>query len=348
MIALDVADLVVIAGRTLGIGSDAALSQIDVAVAQAALAEARLTGSVIVDQDTAAAAGIGLMHALLRHRPFPRHGEQIAVAAGLQFLSLNGWRAGLDPPAAAAVVVEALACGQLSQASAAAWLSPRLAAGTRLLGGTPARSLRSPRPVPAAMLASPASILRRRAVMRDTSAPRRRPSRPAPGSGQRKPPSVIYPQVLLFVQAGFWALGAAGGLILYAAALVHGGAGVIAAPPALGWSAITGGLAAAKLMLGLRLDRGRSKRAWWAVIAIELAMTGFGVLWLAMPAYGLIMLGLSGAALSLAAVLCMIRPRARQYLTGPDAVPSTPDPGALPGPASFWQLALTSRRLAIA
>lgn len=346
MIALDVADLVVIAGRALGIGSDAALSQVDVAVAQEALAEARLEGGVIVDQDTAAAAGIGLVHALLRHRPFPRHGEQIAVAAGLQFLSLNGWRADLDPPAAAAVVVEALACGRLSPASAAAWLSPRLAAGTRLIAGTPACSLRSPWPVPAAMPASPAWILRRRAVMRDASAPCRAPSRPAPASGQRKPPSVIYPQVLLFVQAGFWALGTAGGLILYAAALVHG-AGMMAAPPALGWTAVTGGLAAAKLMLGLRLGRGRSKRARRAVIAIELAMTGFGVLWLAIPAYGLIMLGLSGAALSLAAVLCMIRPRARQYFTGPDAAPGTPDPGAPRDPANFWHLALTSRRLAI-
>jgi hypothetical protein len=347
MITLDVADLVVIAGRTLGIGSDAALSQIDIAAAQAALTEARLTGSVIVDQDTAAAAGIGLMHALLLHRPFPRHGERIAVATGLQFLSLNGWRADLDPPATAAVVVEALARGQLSPVSAAAWLSPRLAAGARLIAGRPARSLRSPQPVSAAMLASPASILRRRAVMRDTSAPCREPSRTALDSGQRKPPSVIYPQVLLFVQTGFWALGTVGGLIMYVGALVHGEAGVIAAPLALGWLAITGGLAAAKLMLGLRMGRGRSKATWWAVIAIELAMTGFGVLWLAIPAYGFILFGLSGAALSLAAVLCMIRPRARQYFSGPDAAPGAPDPAVLADPASFWQLALTSRRLAI-
>lgn len=303
MITLDVADLVVIAGRTVGIGSDAALRQIDIAAAQAALTEARLTGSVVVDRDTAAAAGIRLMHALLRHHPFARHGEQIAVAAGLQFLSLNGWRADLDPPAAAAVV-EALACGQLSPVSAAAWLSPRLAAGTRRIAGTL-------------------------------------------DGNQRKPRSVIYPQVLLFVQAVFWALGTAGGLTLYVTALMNGRAGAIAAPLALGWSAITGGLAAVKLMLGLRLDRARSKRTWRAVIAAEIAMTGFGVLWLAIPAYGFIMLGLSGAALSLAAVLCMIGPRARQYFTGPAAVPGTPDPDTLSDPASFWQLTLTGRRLAI-
>jgi prophage maintenance system killer protein len=133
---LDVADLVVIAGRALGIGADAALAQVDVPAAEAALAEAALAGessagqeqpgAPFPDRTATAAAGIGLVHALLRHRPFPQHGEQVAVAAGLQFLSLNGWQADLDPPATAAVVVEALASGRLSPDNAAAWLSPRL------------------------------------------------------------------------------------------------------------------------------------------------------------------------------------------------------------------------------
>jgi hypothetical protein len=127
VITLDVADLVVIAGQTLGLGTEAALSRLDVAAAQVALTEARLTGSAIAGQDTAAAAGIRLMHALLRHRPFARQGEQVAVAARLQFLSLNGWRADLDPPGTTAIVVEALACGQLSPASAAAWACRGLA-----------------------------------------------------------------------------------------------------------------------------------------------------------------------------------------------------------------------------
>lgn len=268
MITLDIADLVVIAGRTLGIGSESALRQIDVAAAQAALTEARPASSAIDDQHAAATAGIRLMHALLRHRPFPRHAEQIALAAGLQFLSLNGWRAHLDPPAAAAVVVEALAGGQLSPVSAAAWLSPRLA-------------------------------------------------HPALDS-QREPLSVIYPRVLLLVQAGFWALGMASGLIFSIAALAHGTAELMGAPVWLGWSTIAGGLAIAKLMLALRLGRGRPQRTWRAVIATELGMTGFGLLWLAIPADGVMILGLSGAGLSLAAVLCMIRPSARRYLAGPD------------------------------
>ena len=313
MITLDVADLVVIAGQTLGTGADAALSQLDPTAARAALAEADSQDAVIADQCTAAQAGIRLIDALLRHRPFPMDGEQIAVAAGLQFLSLNGWRAELDPPATAAVVVEALSRGQLSPARAAAWLSPRLSAVTT------------------------------REIRRGTTAPHRKPRHPALS---RKPASVTYPQVLLFVQAGCWALAALAGLTAYIEALGNG------TPPELGfaqlaWLALAGGLAAAKAMLGLRVDRIRSRRTWKAVIATELAMTCFGMLWLLIPALGFILLGLCGAFLSLTAVLCMTRPRARQHFTGPDAMPSTPDPGARPGPASFRRLTLTGHGLAV-
>ena len=130
MTALDAGDLVVIAGRTLGISTDAALAQMDIAAAQDALDEARPPGEEpgtdLPDRAAAAAAGVGLVRALLRHRPFPEHGQQVAVAAGLQFLSLNGWRADLNPAATAVVVMEALASGRLSSDDAAAWLSPRL------------------------------------------------------------------------------------------------------------------------------------------------------------------------------------------------------------------------------
>ena len=126
MIALDTADLVVIAGRTIGIGADAALDQMDIGAAQDALTEARPPGAKFPDRADVATAGAGLVLALLRHRPFPVQAQQVAVAAGLQFLSLNGWRADLNPPATAAVVVEALASGQLTPGDAAAWLAPRL------------------------------------------------------------------------------------------------------------------------------------------------------------------------------------------------------------------------------
>ena len=75
MIALDAADLVVIACRTLGISTDAALDQMDIEAAQDALAAARPSGPALGREFTgraaAAAAGVGLVRALLRHRPFP-------------------------------------------------------------------------------------------------------------------------------------------------------------------------------------------------------------------------------------------------------------------------------------
>jgi hypothetical protein len=127
VIRLDVADLVVIAERTFG--SEAALGEIDIAAARAALTEG-LAGQPMRDPAAAAASGIKLVHALLRNPPFRARSQQLAVAAGLQFLSLNGWQADLDPPATV-VVVEALAAGQLPPDRAAAWLSSRLSARTR-------------------------------------------------------------------------------------------------------------------------------------------------------------------------------------------------------------------------
>jgi prophage maintenance system killer protein len=125
MITLDVADLVVIAGEVLGVGPDAALERIDLAAARAALAEAEPTGALAGCTTTAQAAA-GLIQALLHHHPFPGRDQEIAVVAGLQFLSLNGWQADLDPPEAAHAVLTGLAAGQLSPADAAAWLSSRL------------------------------------------------------------------------------------------------------------------------------------------------------------------------------------------------------------------------------
>jgi prophage maintenance system killer protein len=118
VIMLDPADLVTIAVRALGISTGDALAQMDIAAAQDALAEARLAGARLAghersaqfrDRAAAAAAGVTLMRALLCHRPFPGHSQRVAVAAGLQFLSLNGWLADLNPAATAVVVVEALA-----------------------------------------------------------------------------------------------------------------------------------------------------------------------------------------------------------------------------------------------
>ena len=124
MTALDSADLVVIAGRVLGIGTDAALAQADLAAAETALAEATAP-LPLTDRPAAAAACTSMVHELLRHPPFPGHRKQIAVAAGLQLLAVNGWQADLDPPEAA-IVVECLASGRIAPADMVAWLSARL------------------------------------------------------------------------------------------------------------------------------------------------------------------------------------------------------------------------------
>jgi len=152
---LDVADLVVIAARTMGVSTESVLAQMDVDAAQDALAEARLfvqgPGKAIRGRADAAKAGLVLIRALLWHRPFPEHGQQVAVAAGLQFLSLNGWRADLNPASTAVVVVEALGSGHLTPDAAAVWLSPRLTRVRRLaLVHVPRPSFGLPRPVPAA------------------------------------------------------------------------------------------------------------------------------------------------------------------------------------------------------
>src|SRR5271165_7167002 len=135
MIAIDVADLVVIAGELYGTGPDAALDRIDLDAARAALTEAApadgpptaaAPADTALTKDALAAAATRLIRALLRHHPFPADGQQLAVLAGLQFLALNGWQADLDPPGTALVLVEGLASGQLSLTDAAAWLSSRL------------------------------------------------------------------------------------------------------------------------------------------------------------------------------------------------------------------------------
>ena len=159
MITLDVADLVVIAGQVLGTGPEAALAQLDIAAAQAALALVHSPDPTSPDPTSSAApaaAAARLMHALLRHRPFPDHGEQVAVAAGLQFLALNGWQADLDPPGAALVVIEGLASARLSPADAAAWLSPRLSPHSAS-SATPEYSVPPAYLTPTADLAPPAT-----------------------------------------------------------------------------------------------------------------------------------------------------------------------------------------------
>ena len=118
MIALDVADLVVIASRTLRVDTGVALDLLDPAAAESALVRARPGGQPGDPAGRAAA----LLHALLRERPLRRGNRQVALAATLQFLALNGWDVEPDPQIAG--LVAGLAAGTLDPPAAAARLAP--------------------------------------------------------------------------------------------------------------------------------------------------------------------------------------------------------------------------------
>jgi hypothetical protein len=122
MIALEVTDLILIASRTLGLDTGQVLDLIDVAAAEDALAEAQ-PGSGSAGPALRAAA---LLHALIRQRPLRHGNQQVALAAMLQFLAINGWDLDPDPPGPVATMVAGLAAGTVSTRDAAALLAPRL------------------------------------------------------------------------------------------------------------------------------------------------------------------------------------------------------------------------------
>ena len=122
MIDLELADLVVIAGRALGLDTDGVLDVLDAAGAERALAMVRPGGG---PGDPAGLAAT-LLRALVSERPLRRGNEQVALAATLQFLALNGWDVDPDPPGAVAAVVAELAVGMLDVRQVADWLAPRL------------------------------------------------------------------------------------------------------------------------------------------------------------------------------------------------------------------------------
>jgi hypothetical protein len=127
VIKLDVADLVVIAGQTLGLDLRAALSRLDIAAAETALAQAwRGAGNWAGDGGDPAATAAALLQALVSHHPFRDGNQEVAFVVMMQFLAVNGWQADLDPPEAVQAVMAGLAAGTLAAADAAAWLSPRL------------------------------------------------------------------------------------------------------------------------------------------------------------------------------------------------------------------------------
>ena len=142
MITLEVPDLVVIASRTLGLDTGLVLDLLDVAAAERALERAR-PGSDPADPAGQAAV---LLHALVRERPLRDGNEQVALAAMLQFLAVNGWDVDPDPPGPIAALVTRLAAGTAGTTDVADMLAPRL----RLSGRAASRAKEAPmRPRPA-------------------------------------------------------------------------------------------------------------------------------------------------------------------------------------------------------
>jgi hypothetical protein len=122
VIELEVADLVLIASRTLGLDTGQVLDLLDPAAAEYALAQAR-PGSGPRYRATCAAA---LLHALVRQRPLRRGSQQVALAAMLQFLALNGQDMDPDPAEDVAAMVTRVEAGTLDIKDVADWLAPRL------------------------------------------------------------------------------------------------------------------------------------------------------------------------------------------------------------------------------
>jgi hypothetical protein len=184
--------------------------------------------------------------------------------------------------------------------------------------------------------------------MQDSTMSRPDPSHATPAPA---PPSVRYAQVVLFLQGSIWAMGAIGGVtgtVDALTAILHGKPWALLILAA-GWSAVAGGMATVDTLLAVHLGRGGSRRARKAVIAVELAMTCFGVLWFfngiytvsGLPADMVTLAGLVGGGLSLAAALALMSRRARQYAAPRAARAEDTDLGPASG-ASF------SRRPALA
>jgi Clp amino terminal domain, pathogenicity island component len=115
--SLDLADLVVVAGRTLGLEPPEVLAsaEFDLAAAEQVLAEARRAK---VPPRSAAI----LLHGLVTRRPFGRRSDEVALMAALQLLALNLWRGDLGPPEAVRRLLDRVAAGDADVEELTAWL----------------------------------------------------------------------------------------------------------------------------------------------------------------------------------------------------------------------------------
>jgi prophage maintenance system killer protein len=122
MSRLEVADLVLIAARVLELPPPAVLDLLDVAAAEAALAEAGRW----CERDPVAEGAAALVAGLVRHHPLARGNQQVALVAALQFLVLHGWDLDLEPPTAARELLRGVAAGMVEGPELVAWITARL------------------------------------------------------------------------------------------------------------------------------------------------------------------------------------------------------------------------------
>ena len=125
---LDLADLVVIAGRVLDLDPDEVLAVADLEAAGEVLAEANRCQ---VLQWSAAT----LLHGLATRRPFGHRSTEVALLAALQLLGLNLYQVDdLGPPQAVRTLLERTAAGAADVGELAAWLSGLLPGISRAAG----------------------------------------------------------------------------------------------------------------------------------------------------------------------------------------------------------------------
>jgi prophage maintenance system killer protein len=144
VIGLEVADLVIIASRTLDLDTGRVLDLLDPVTAERALAEGR-SGA---DSEDPAGQAAALLHALVRQRPLRRGNRQVALVAMLQFLAVNGWEVDAGQPQATRTMVAEVEAGTLGSDGVAAWLAPRLRPSDRAPTCSKEASMRRWLPVP--------------------------------------------------------------------------------------------------------------------------------------------------------------------------------------------------------
>jgi hypothetical protein len=123
MRTLDLADLVMIAGRALDLDSDAALELLDLYAADAALAAAREAGTA-PDACPERVAAVLLVE-LVRRPPVARGNGPVALLAAAQLLTLNELQVELDPEATTELLTQ-VAAGLMGPAEVCVWITARL------------------------------------------------------------------------------------------------------------------------------------------------------------------------------------------------------------------------------